>query len=931
MAEYKPGWTALPTEEFNSIINSRQEDYSNGITSATEDTFNNNQSEQSLEMTPTRKPINFNNKKRSSKKHVTESPQMEAGESTLMQKLNVHDEDYLGDDEIDSNSSSDEQRLYDFGGSRRHSYDNAVDHDKLSDRFLFWGSDSSVQDVRSGEVPTNNNTKRYKSQRLFWANNRVDKGKAKRCLVIVFVFVVVTIITSCALGFTSSNDGKKKGPIHVPDFLDTAAVGTSMEEGCITISAICDPFTTHACCTGTVCTFVKAASNYQCSKIHIPGFDAIEPKSTPTTTSRKATGAKPVTVPMITKAIIKPQPKPKTSALSSTKTVVPSSRPLPTTATTIRTGGTVGVVSSIVTLPTKPAYSDKKLITATTVLSTPTPIKKPMTMKTDVLPGTTVAVGTVTKAIQTRPMKAMTTTMEDHSSNPTVSRMESLAATKTETIDSLPVSPTTKEIADNSTLSLVPIKVIDGTTLSLVPTKAIDSATLSLVPTKAMDSATLSLVPTKAMDSATLSLVPTKAINNTTLSLVPAEAINNTTLSLVPIEAINNTILLFVPTKVINSTTLSLVPTKAINTTTFSLVPTKVIDNTTLSLVPTEAINNTTLLLVPTEAINNTTLSLVPTEAINNTTLPLVPTEVIGSPILPLNSTEAIDDTTTSIGNKTVEIAFGRVVSVRSLLLMLSSEASPQDTPPDGTPPPSLMMYNGLRGKEAARVLHADISNAIKFRPSAFNIFCAGEPEQARREAAAFLAHSHKSSNGFTMFEQKALPTNNYCSKDVTIADQPAYPCKEGKSYHGRGPMMLTGNVNYGRFSNFVFGNTYTLLYNPERVSNEPILGWISALWLWTVPRTFGGPCPKRRGEVEFNLPSSTISCHDAMADVLGFGETISIIRGNMECCPNAPDKDMTLRRIISYLKFSAILDVKSPAYGCSEDKTEWGLCDFSK
>ena len=40
----------------------------------------------------------------------------------------------------------------------------------------------------------------------------------------------------------------------------------------------------------------------------------------------------------------------------------------------------------------------------------------------------------------------------------------------------------------------------------------------------------------------------------------------------------------------------------------------------------------------------------------------------------------------------------------------------------------------------------------------------------------------------------------HYC--DATNSD---YPCQTGKSYHGRGPMQLSWNYNYGYFSEQVF------------------------------------------------------------------------------------------------------------------------------
>jgi hypothetical protein len=71
----------------------------------------------------------------------------------------------------------------------------------------------------------------------------------------------------------------------------------------------------------------------------------------------------------------------------------------------------------------------------------------------------------------------------------------------------------------------------------------------------------------------------------------------------------------------------------------------------------------------------------------------------------------------------------------------------------------------------------------------------------------------------------------------------------------------------------------YNILANPNQVSNDPVLAFKTALWFWT---TASPPEP---------------SCHDVMignwtpssADIAagrepGFGETINIINGGIEC-----------------------------------------------
>lgn len=47
------------------------------------------------------------------------------------------------------------------------------------------------------------------------------------------------------------------------------------------------------------------------------------------------------------------------------------------------------------------------------------------------------------------------------------------------------------------------------------------------------------------------------------------------------------------------------------------------------------------------------------------------------------------------------------------------------------------------------------------------------------------------------------------------------YLTVEGKSYHGRGPIQLSYNYNYGLCSDVLFGDSSILLENPEKVTED--------------------------------------------------------------------------------------------------------------
>ncbi len=106
------------------------------------------------------------------------------------------------------------------------------------------------------------------------------------------------------------------------------------------------------------------------------------------------------------------------------------------------------------------------------------------------------------------------------------------------------------------------------------------------------------------------------------------------------------------------------------------------------------------------------------------------------------------------------------------------------------------------------------------------------------------------------------------------------YPPTGSNSYHGRGPKQLSWNYNYGQFSDFLYKDKTKLINNPNLVSTDPVLSFMSAIWFWMTPQ---GKKP---------------SCHMVMSgewmpnahDIAGgrnkskFGMTTNIINGGVEC-----------------------------------------------
>jgi len=144
-----------------------------------------------------------------------------------------------------------------------------------------------------------------------------------------------------------------------------------------------------------------------------------------------------------------------------------------------------------------------------------------------------------------------------------------------------------------------------------------------------------------------------------------------------------------------------------------------------------------------------------------------------------------------------------------------------------------------------------------------------GNETTRRRELAAFLAHLAQETGSFRYLEQITV------TRSYSVANR-EYPPVEGKDYHGRGPMQLSYNYNYGQFSQAYFGDKNVLLKNPERLATDGVVSFASAIWFWMTAQP---PKP---------------ACHDVMVGTWkptnvddyanrkpGFGLTLNIINAS--------------------------------------------------
>jgi hypothetical protein len=184
-----------------------------------------------------------------------------------------------------------------------------------------------------------------------------------------------------------------------------------------------------------------------------------------------------------------------------------------------------------------------------------------------------------------------------------------------------------------------------------------------------------------------------------------------------------------------------------------------------------------------------------------------------------------------------------------------------------------------------------------------------GTLEQRRRELAGFLGNAaHETTGGWAAapggpeawglyFIEEVGCEEGSCTQycDAASID---YPCQPGKTYHGRGPIQLSWNFNYGAFGT-VLG--LPLLTDPDLVTRDGVIAFSTALWFWMTPQA---PKPSAHAAL---LGTWRPSDADASAGRKpGFGMTINIINGGLEC--DIPTDDRVRDRIRFYAHFAARL-----------------------
>jgi predicted chitinase len=188
-----------------------------------------------------------------------------------------------------------------------------------------------------------------------------------------------------------------------------------------------------------------------------------------------------------------------------------------------------------------------------------------------------------------------------------------------------------------------------------------------------------------------------------------------------------------------------------------------------------------------------------------------------------------------------------------------------------------------------------------------------------KKELAAFFANiAHETRHGENGKYNDGLMLIHESNTSLPyIADNDNYPPVAGKKYYGRGPLQLSYNGNYGYASDCIFGNKMVLLNNPELVEMDPVIAFKVAIYFWMTPQTL----KPSAHDVMIGKWQPSVS-DKAKGRVTGFGMTINIINGAVEC--NQGDTMFSMNdRIGFYQHFLQKLGINDPNCACSCGKMQ--------
>ncbi len=208
-----------------------------------------------------------------------------------------------------------------------------------------------------------------------------------------------------------------------------------------------------------------------------------------------------------------------------------------------------------------------------------------------------------------------------------------------------------------------------------------------------------------------------------------------------------------------------------------------------------------------------------------------------------------------------------------------------------------------------------------------------GNLETKKRELMAFLANiSQETTGGWDTAPGGKYAWGLYFREEQGYAGSSSigyvdsgstlYPPTAGKSYHGRGPIQLSWNYNYGQVSQFLYGDKQILLDNPEKVIEDGALAFQTAIWFWMTPQY---PKPSAHDSMVGNW-QPTAQQRDAGL-IPGFGSTVNIINGGIEC-NSGTENTKVLGRIGHYERYTTIAGIGMALDG-SDNVVELGCANM--
>jgi hypothetical protein len=196
-----------------------------------------------------------------------------------------------------------------------------------------------------------------------------------------------------------------------------------------------------------------------------------------------------------------------------------------------------------------------------------------------------------------------------------------------------------------------------------------------------------------------------------------------------------------------------------------------------------------------------------------------------------------------------------------------------------------------------------------------YGLFCSEKDNTTnKKELAAFFAHiAHETRHGQDgVYNDGLMYLHEYDTSQGYTAPNDAYPAVAGKKYYGRGPMELSYNGNYGYASDCIFGDKHILLNNPDLIQNDAVVAFKTAIYFWMTPQTYK---PSAHDVMTGKWQPNTAD--KAASRTPGFGMTINIVNGSIECGKGENNPGMT-DRIGYYKHFLQQLGTSDPNCACS-------------